>query len=316
MVDVSVRAVEESDLPRIADLTESVFGVRRDVALLRWLLGLERSELVDAWVAERDGEVVGHTGVLKSRYQVAERRVTGAHAFLWMVDPRYRGEAGVALARTIVGYRDFLIVLGGTPTTRAILAGRRFTRAAEAVEFRVDAEPPGAFDGFDLMRRTEAAEPRPRYPAGVAANEAAPGHLEWLADCPELEAHRLVLTEGGRDLGAVLLFVNRRVSPVAGRLVHLPYLGEATEVWSAALARIAVEMSRLGCSSWTLLATHPALVEACETAGAEPANSRPVWIRERGRPAAVSASPVWHLTYLEGDLAYRRVEPAPAAVTA
>lgn len=309
MVDVIVRAAEEDDLPRIAELTESVFGVRRDVALLRWLLADPRSpERIDAWVAERDGEVVGHTAVLKSEYRVAEQRMTGAHAFLWMVDPRFRGEAGMALGRTIIGYRDFLIVLGGTPTTRAILAGRRFTRVAEAKEYRVLGSQPGAADGFELTHRSVPARPSP-LPPGVAANEAAPDHLEWLAGCPDLEAHRLALSQEGRDLGTVLLYVNRRVSPVAGRLVHLPYLGEETGTWSLALARVAREMDRLGCASWTLLATHPALVRACDAAGAELARSRPVWIRGRGRRAVEDGFPVWHLTYLEGDLAYRRVEP-------
>jgi hypothetical protein len=294
MDEVIVRAVEEKDLPRIADLTESVFGVRRDVGLLRWLLGDPRTrERIDSWVAERAGEVVGHTAVLKCAYLVAERRLTGAHAFLWMVDPRYRGETGMALGRTIVGYGDFLIVLGGTPTTQAILAGRRFTSVAEGREFRVREWPPGSADGFDLVRRTPADAPC-RVPAGVAANEAAADHLEWLARCPELEAHRLALVKSGVELGTVLLFVNRRVAPVAGRLVHLPYLGEETEPWSWALARVGREMARLGCSSWTLLATHPALVRACEAAGAAVAGSRPVWIRER----------------LPDGLGYRRVEPA------
>ena len=68
MSEIVVRATEEGDLPRISDLTERVFGVRRDVEVLAWLLRDPRSsDRIDSWVAESDGEVVGHTAVVKSR---------------------------------------------------------------------------------------------------------------------------------------------------------------------------------------------------------------------------------------------------------
>ncbi len=92
MSKVVVRPTEPRDLPRISDLTEGVFGIRRREELLGWLLENPRApEQIDSWVAERRGEVVGHVAILKCRYRVGSHRVTGAHAYLWMVEPGVRG---------------------------------------------------------------------------------------------------------------------------------------------------------------------------------------------------------------------------------
>lgn len=303
MTDVVVRATEERDLPRISDLTEKVFGLRRGVDVLGWLL-TRAPRRVESWVAERGDEIVGHTAVVRSRYGANGAWATGAHAFLWMVDERFRGDAGMMLGRTIVGYGDFLIVLGGTATTQAILTGRRFVQVAEAKEFRFSREPETAAERVLRLVEGDAAGEASSRPETVTANEAAADHLAWLAGCPELEAARFTLERDGRPLGPVLLYVNRRASPVSGRIVHLPFLGDDDAAWSAALAAVGRELARRGCRTWSALATHPAAAGACAAAGAEVAGTRPVWVRERHKILGPEA---WHLTYLEGDLAYRRV---------
>lgn len=302
MSAVAVRPTREDDLARISDLTERVFGVRREAALLRWLLRHPHAAgQVDSWVAEADGEVLGHVAILKSGYLAEGRRLLGAHAFLWMVDPEARGDAGMSLGRTIVRYEDFLIVLGGSPATKAILSGRRFSQAEEAREYLFHRPAVGGEAAFDLLDRDGV--PDEPAPPTVCVNEAASGHLDWLAACPELESHRFDLAAAGRSLGPVLVYVNRRVQPACGRLVHLPYL--EPEAWTSALARIGREFSRLECPSWSVLATLPALARSCEAAGARLTGRRPVWFRKK---TAVPGAASWHLTYLEGDLAYRRVE--------
>ncbi len=314
MSQVVVRPSALRDLPRISDLTESVFGIRRREELLGWLLGNPRApEQIDSWVAERRGEVVGHVAILKCRYRVGHRQLMGVHPFLWMVEPGDRGQAGFMLGRNILNEGDFLVILGGTPTTRAILTSRKFEQMAEAREYRM-AQPPGAgplhlvkAGGFELVAGHSGLEEAVAPDSDVIVNQAAPAHLEWLADCPDLESHLLVLKRGGRSLGPLLLFVNRETTPVSGRLVYLPCLGEDPQLWLEALAAISHEFTRLGCGCWTLLATHPALVQACESAGALASGRRPVWIKDHN---SVLPSQSWHLTYLEGDLAYRRVQAA------
>ena len=311
--DVALRATEERDLPRISDLTESVFGRRRRVELLRWLLGdLRRTGRVESWVAERDGKILGHVAILQCRYRAASGWLTGVHPYLWMVEEAERGRAGVRLGGLIRDYEDFQIVLGGTAITKAIVRGRRFIQATEAWELRLVGGGRKT-SGFELVPiGSFAAIPTAAPAPGIQLNEAAPDHLDWQAACPDLESHRFELRRDGRPVGPVLVFVER--SPgctAAGRLVHLPYLDEDPASWAPALDTVASVLGDLGCGSWTLLASHPALVRACRQREAEVAGRRPVWIREH---EAILAEWPWHLTYLEGDLAYRRVAPEePAA---
>jgi hypothetical protein len=100
----------------------------------------------------------------------------------------------------------------------------------------------------------------------------------------------------------VLLYWQRRSDPPAGRIVHLPWLGEAG--WRAGLAPILERLAGGGCESASLLAADPGLIQAATALGGRPFYERPVWFRA----AAELEEPAdWHLTYLEGDLAYRNV---------
>jgi hypothetical protein len=303
MARVQILPTEDFHLPGISDLTHEVFGLRRPVSLLQWLLANPYwPDQVDSWVMVSNERVVGHTAVLKCSYVCPEGLVTGAHAFLWMVLPEFRGRASVGLGVRISEYDDFLLILGGSATTKTILAGRNFTQATEAREYRFS--PRGASqDRIDLVPGAPGSDSSPS-PTSVVANCADPRHLRWLADCPELESHRFTLHADGEAMGEVQLFVNHEPSTPSGRLVHIPYLGHDPAIWIQALIAVGFELEKLGCGSVSLLATHPALVEAAEEMGAEITGLRPVWMKERSR--SPSGGP-WHLTYLEGDLAYRRV---------
>ena len=301
--DVLLRSGVESDLERLSDLTEIVYGLRREPDILRWLLfsGPPGPE-VESLVAERQGQVVGHVGSLNSNYRIHDRTARGAHRMLWMVEPGSRGVAGVPLGGSVPD-AEFEVVLGGTPTTQAILELRGFQRAGEACELRLATateEKEGSGLEVDLA---------PYDPAAVAAdagaerlvNIADPGHLTWLAACPEHEGLLFTLSRAGRTLGPLLLFVNRANDPPTGRIVHFPYLGEgAAPVLRAALAELASQ----GCAEATVLATENTLQVVAESLGGETVYRRPLWFRN---PSGTMNQKAFYLTYMEGDLAYRRV---------
>ncbi len=303
MKDVLLRFGVEDDLDRLSDLTEIVYGRRREPDILRWLLfsGPPGPE-VESLVAERQGQVVGHVGSLNSGYRIHDRTARGAHRMLWMVEPGSRGAAGVPLGGSVPD-AEFEVVLGGTPTTQAILELRGFQRAGEACELRLATareEKEGSGLEVDLA---------PYDPATVAAdaggerlvNIADPGHLTWLAACPQHEGLLFTLSRAGQTLGPLLLFVNRAKSPPTGRIVHFPYLGEAAApVLRAALAELASQ----GCVEATVLATEDTLQAAAESLGGETVYRRPLWFRNPGGGIVPKS---FYLTYMEGDLAYRRV---------
>ena len=316
--DVLLRPTAESELDRLSDLTETVYGVRREPEVLRWLLfqpGAGRE--VESLVAERRGRVVGHVASLECRYRVHGRTVSGAHRMLWMVEADARGAAGVPLAGRSPD-TDFEVVLGGTAATKAMLVMRGFREVGEALEVRLPTgaarEAAGAGGGGATGRRRGRPEamalgdwdPAVRAaPTGddMLVNVADPDHLAWLASCPEHDALLLTLESDGEPLGPVLLYVNRANDPPTGRIVHMPYLADGAGP-ARALGVILDRLRREGCEEASVLATESQLLQAAESLGGEVFYRRPLWFRN---PNGEVAPGRFYLTYMEGDLAYRRV---------
>lgn len=302
--DVLLRPTAESELDRLAELTETVYGIRREPDVLRWLLfHPDCGPEVESLVAERRGRVVGHVASLQCRYRIHGRTVTGAHRMLWMVEADSRGAAGVPLAGRSPD-TDFEVVLGGTAATKAILVMRGFRLVGEALEVRLAAVQPGkaSADGASMTLRDH--DPAVRgLPAvdDVLVNVADPAHLAWLARCPEHEALLFTLERSGEALGPVLLYVNHANTPPTGRIVHMPYLEQGA---ASALAVILDRLVREGCAEASVLATESGLLLAAESLGGEIFYRRPLWFRN---PGGAVEPDRFYLTYMEGDLAYRRV---------
>ena len=302
--DVLLRPSTESELPRLSELTEVVYGVRREPEVLRWLLfhpgaGPE----VESSVAERHGRIVGHVASLHCRYRVHGGTVTGAHRMLWMVEHAARGRAGVPLAGRTPD-TDFEVVLGGTAATKAMLVMRGFREAGEALEVRLSTAAAGSATtrptGLELVDFDPAAA-GPVAPPDTLVNLAEPDHLTWLAACPEHDGLLFTLERSGQPLGPVLLYVNRANDPRTGRIVHMPWLEDDADL---ALLAILDRLRRDGCAEATVLATEERLSRAAESLGGEVFYRRPLWFRNPNRAVEPAC---FYLTYMEGDLAYRRV---------
>ncbi len=302
--DVLLRPSTESELPRLSELTEVVYGVRREPEVLRWLLfhpgpGPE----VESSVAERHGRIVGHVASLHCRYRIHGGTVTGAHRMLWMVEHAARGRAGVPLAGRTPD-TDFEVVLGGTAATKAMLVMRGFREAGEALEVRLSTAAAGVATprptGLELVDFDPAAA-GPVAPPDTLVNLAEPDHLAWLAACPEHDGLLFTLERSGKPLGPVLLYVNRANDPPTGRIVHMPCLEEDADL---ALLAILDRLGREGCAEATVLTTGEGLLRATESLGGEVFYRRPLWFRN---PNGEIEPARFYLTYMEGDLAYRRV---------
>ena len=302
--DILLRPTAESELPRLSELTEVVYGIRREPEVLRWLLfhsgaGPE----VESVVAERRGRIVGHMASLHCRYRVHGGTVTGAHRMLWMVEQGARGRAGVPLAgRT--PETDFEVVLGGTAATKAMLVMRGFREVGEALEVRLNtttADARAATHAGVALADFDPAADGPAAPGDTLVNLAEPDHLEWLAACPEHEGLLFTLERAGEPLGPVLLYVNRANDPPTGRIVHMPYLAEGAD---SVLAAILDRLGREGCAEATVLTTEESLLRAAEALGGDVFYRRPLWFRN---PNGAVEPARFYLTYMEGDLAYRRV---------
>ena len=300
----TLRPTTEEDLPAIADLTEVAFGRRRSLDVLRWLLlsaqpGLDvQSEVA---INDDDGRLVGHVGVLKSLYQWSEHIAVGAHPMLWMLHPDACGRIGIQIGHACTRSGDFSLVVGGTPKSKPIMERRRFVRSATTTELRLPTSAGEAGAGGLELRPFEPAPTRLLPAAGPVVSLPSPARLKWLAACPTLETRLFSLFRDGRNIGPVLLYVNRRGEQTSGRIVHLPW---ADGDWGAFVKIALTELEVAGCESASILTTCDEQLETVRELGAEPFYERVIYFRNQsGLPDASG----WHLSYLEGDMAYRRV---------
>lgn len=301
----TLRPTTEADLPAISELTERVFGRRRSLEVLRWLLLSAQPGLdIQSEVAVNNrGRIVGHVGVLKSLYQWGEHIAVGAHPMLWMLHPDARGRIGVLLGRACTRSGDFSLVVGGTPDSKPIMERRRFVRSAATTELRLSTHPAAPAEPADelALRPFEPAPTRLLPAAGPVVSLPSPARLKWLAACPTLEARLFSLFRGEKNLGPVLLYLNRRGDEASGRVVHLPW-GDGD--WVSYLRLALAELAAGGCRTASILVTSERQLETVRALGGEPFYERLIFFRNQsGLPEASG----WHLTYLEGDLAYRRV---------
>jgi hypothetical protein len=316
--DVEIRRTTAEDLPRVSELTEEIFGRRRSLEMLRWLLENRRDPtLIESWVVARRGLIAGHVAVLTCRYHLARagrepQELSGAHAVLWMVQANDRG-VGIPLGTKVVINDGFVIVVGGSPTTQAILRARAYRNVVTANEVRWPLAAPttnstnSAGDGSGLGLIEGLVPPTGALPTaeGLVTNQATPENLTWLAECPELRSWLGTLTRDGQALGPVLLLAE--ATGDSGRIAHLPFLGDDLEAWHQALRCCGDHLARMGCRHLSILVTDQVLAEACRRFGGETYGTRPVWIKGSRE---VYEADRWYLTYLEGDLGYRGLEAA------
>lgn len=129
----TVRALEESDIPRIAELHEKVLGQAARGAspslperLARVFLQHPwQAETLPSWVYEdARGKVVGCIGVVPRPMTFNGRRILAAISHSFIVDPASRSTlAALALVQKFLAGRQDLSLAEGNSVSRAILEG-------------------------------------------------------------------------------------------------------------------------------------------------------------------------------------------------
>jgi hypothetical protein len=320
-----VRSATVGDLAAIGRL----FSPPKPVALLQWLLG-EGDGRLRSLVAAVDGEIVGHVGYTLSTFGDGTRLRKGVYPILWKVREDCKGAVGLRLLTRVLRLADFSYVIGGSVAAQKLYHVLGYRALFELAGYRKTLSLRGL--GTDLLSRRGARAVRMRSQAllaafgrscrdvsvasisgsgesvvatgrpGSIANIASPVQLQWAAACPMVEAHHLTLSVEGHAAGPVLCYVRRAPREAfTGTIVYMPHLGSQAAVWSAALCRIENFLVRKGCSQVTILASDTTLVSALRMNGFALDRSLPFWFRGTGE-----ALRDWYVTFLEGDLGYRK----------
>ena len=337
MPETSIRPTREEDIQRIVPLLSKVFPESSYTeAELAWLLDDPQNPgRFRSFVGFADDRLIGHIGYVAAHYRIAEKLLRGVHPIAWAVDPSFRGVSGLQLLARIYDHGDFSLIIGGSAAARRVFWQARYQELFQIQVYRkllhtanfcltlkgpllrrirhsarILMKSRAGLDKVPRMDDTIRLEPycsdasdRIFPPRGqVFVNTAPSSVLSWMRACPLLESYGFQILKYGRPLGIALCYVKRyRPGLATGRIVHLSFIHGDTALWKAAVSALEIYLLEQGCCAITAMASYPRFQEALTASGYE-ASKKPVWVKD---PDKVLQDAEWHLTFLEGDLAYR-----------
>lgn len=335
---ISIRGTTEADIDGIRRL----YGYGETCEELKWALlhplnGCASRSFV---AVAPDGKVAGHAAGIVSRYRYKGSELTGVHPVFWIVDPACRGKGiGAELMRKALALGDFSFIIGGAEGSHAMypLFGLRFKfniypyhKILDPVRYlrmpgddlpkkiaktlylmtgRVKKTAQAACgQGVELEPYKDGATVANQAPDAAFANSQNGSHINWLLSCPLLKAAAFVIKRDKKAVGIALCYINDKKGVRSGRLVHLSHLGSDIALWHAALCGLERFFRENGCAVISTLASHPANIEALKDLGYVAAKKgRPFFVSDAKQRLPDVADSSWHLTFFEGDMAYRGV---------
>lgn len=326
--EVCIRPTTEADLENIARLW---LPRQRDPQTFKWLLS-SGGEEPRSYVAVAGDQIVGHIGYVMSDYRYKGKTYKGVFTIEWKVDEGDGKKAALSLYSKVMKLGDFTFVIGGTDVVAKIYPHLKFNVPLHVSRYLKVTRPLQYFKALNnnflkklpktayysrnlfvpkLPSRNGDIElaayegNHPDIPADAAVvNESKDGHLQWLMRAPNMAAYPFTIRRKGRAIGTALCYVQNSGGIVTGRIVHVSYLGEEAGLWNHVVNLLDNFLVGKGCCVITAMASHPRFDKALRDNGHIFLRKSPFWLRDTQKHFTDAA---WHLTYLEGDLAYRHV---------
>jgi hypothetical protein len=130
------RAACPEDLDAIRDFLAAAFGASRDAPMLapaamNWKYWTERADFTGprAWLLERDGAITAFAGL----WPLTFGAVRGVHMIDWASAKEAPG-AGLAIVQKLAAMFDFILAIGGSDQTQAVLPAFGFKECARLWE--------------------------------------------------------------------------------------------------------------------------------------------------------------------------------------
>ena len=324
--ELVIRRAALDDLPRVAEL----FKPRvRSVQTFEWLLSSDDGTL-RSFVAELDGQIVGHIGYVTSSYAVNGRVFKGVFTIEWIVDSKYSGPAGLKLYSEVMKIGDFTFVIGGTETVAKIYPMLKFHVPFQVSRFQKVIDPIGYFRSSinsSLLKRVAKSvvySSRRLFSRRVKLSdiELVPGigpvesdstaiarvveeeQIRWIESAPECEAVPLSVKKSGVVLCQAICILKKGKRSNFGRIAFVS--NPPADHWREIVGALERYLALRGCCSLSVMASHQPFKDALVQNGYSEIRQSPFWLRDRKKH--FDGVP-WHLSYFEGDLAHRSIIP-------
>lgn len=335
-MDLETLSVEQ--LPELSHFLAEVFRVPLEAAfltpkMLQWKYYYPREDWQTPrnFVLRQGGRIVAHAGLWPVSVERPHGVSRGAHLIDWAGHPKAPG-VGVLLLRMLLEHCDFLLTIGGSEATRAILPRIGYRLCGHEVAYARPLRPwravrnslPSHWRGWARIARNlywsmAPVPPLPRHwtvvegqrgdsmiertltevRASVPAPVRSRAAIEQMLVCPDASARFFQLRTDGHPRGYFVL------SEVQGqvRLADLRVSGEDASVWRSALA-VATRTALANPAAKELAADAalPLLRRALETTGFRSRYRLPVFLLDPKE--TLGREPSLYLQMLDGDAAY------------
>lgn len=328
--EINIREAQADDIPAIVDLW---LPRKRDPEVFKWL-HQNADGTFRSFVADVNGRIVGHIGYVKADYAFQGQLHEGVFSIEWLVDDKFK-QAALPLYSKVLKIGQFTFVIGGTEIVnkmyplmkfKAPLYVSRFLKVTKPMTyFGLLKNPPlkklvkTVYYSRGLIRRPSfalqsdislKAHNNPydyenlSFDTSVAENDASPDYMEWLLNVPGVSATHFSIFQKKHQIGKALCYIEKSGDIFTGRIVHISFLGNEIRVWRDVLKFLEDYLKKSGCCIITAMASHPYYIQALNNSGFVYLRQSPFWLRDR---KDLFKEAEWHLTYLEGDLAYRNL---------
>ncbi len=296
-----------------------------------------------AFVIADDRTVAGHVGLTISELRCADLTVRVVHTLNWIVDPDLKvGLLALRLMTTAMAVGDVAMVIGGGSATHRtvpalgfkhmfdidrrikILAPVGFLGLATTVEelarriARVAVytgrrclgaltngvgRRPNRTLGYELVETASKLETSQSGSAAVLRNTVSPAFLNWYRQCPKGQVFLLRCLDDGVTVGHATVLVQSRGRSSSATIVHADVVTQGQDAWEAVLGGVEQFLRRQELTHVIAIGAYGPWKHALEAGGYyKVRNSIPLRLYDpQGKLAGVRE---WHITAIEGDLAY------------
>jgi len=332
-----IRETKSDDLEGISNL----FEVKRSEEEIRWTyFSPSEDNPYNSFVAENsDSGIVGVIAYRKNIYRYRGKEISGIIPLGWKVLPSYKGLAGIQLFLKVINCTDFGFALGGTEMAMRVqtlaklgfkLNGymfykvvdplyylkikdsrfpRRIARTLKHITNKLTNShaTPGLFHNIKLEETTDIQTSKYELNDSALINLHTHNHIQWLLDCPLAESHTLKIMLDNELIGFALCYVKKiKYNITRGRIVHLPFLGHNTALWTDTIVLVEQFLRAKNCALITTMSLHPSYSDCLLKLNYRKLKVEiPLYVRDKKNLLVEIPEDEFYMTFSEADKACR-----------
>lgn len=333
----TIRRIEEKDFEAVSAL----YNGRKSIEELKWLFtNPDDPNTYNAFVAVKNkDQIIGVIGYVLSVYSQNNNQYSGTIPISWKISPEYKGIAGVLLLKKVITLGDFGIAIGGSETAKDLYALFKYKYVSNINHFYKILNLQESFRSlhrksliktigmFAYLLPSYFSNPKEsslykdiqlikydgsNYVKDIVYNsifkkETNNSYIDWLLDCPLLNAHAFTIKKGKKFLGTCVLYIKEEEKIKKGRIVYLPYMGEDVKIWKSVIEKCISFLKKEKCCIISSVAHNSMNQNFYSKSGFTnfKKHYKPLYIKDSKNILENVDLKNWLLQYSEGDKGYR-----------